>query len=58
MRPAPTLPRATVTFMLTDIEGSTHLLQRLGPLHRDLLAEHHRLLLEQVEAASGIRVSA
>jgi tetratricopeptide (TPR) repeat protein len=30
MRPAPALPTGTVTFLFTDIEGSTRLLQQLG----------------------------
>jgi class 3 adenylate cyclase len=38
------LPGGTVTFLFTDIEGSTGLLKRLGEGYADLLAEHHRLL--------------
>jgi class 3 adenylate cyclase len=32
------LPTGTVTFLFTDIEGSTRLLQRIGEVHRDLRA--------------------
>src|SRR5881394_2540240 len=34
------LPRGTVTFVFTDIEGSTDLLKRLGDGYRDLLSTH------------------
>ena len=40
------LPGGTVTFLFTDIEGSTGLLKRLGESYAGLLAEHHRLLRE------------
>jgi predicted ATPase/class 3 adenylate cyclase len=40
-----TLPTGTVTFLFTDIEGSTTLLQRLGDhQYADIIAEHRRLL--------------
>jgi class 3 adenylate cyclase/tetratricopeptide (TPR) repeat protein len=38
------LPSGTVTFLFTDIEGSTRLLKRLGDRYADALADHHRLL--------------
>src|SRR5215217_5047192 len=38
------MPRGTVTFLFTDIEGSTRLLKRLGESYADLLAEHRRVL--------------
>jgi class 3 adenylate cyclase len=48
------LPKGTVTFLFTDIEGSTELLKRLG---RDgyaaVLAEHTLLLQNAVTAAEG-----
>ena len=55
---APTLtrpeqPGGTVTLLFTDIEGSTRLLQHLGPRYADLLAAHHRLLRETFEAQGG-----
>ena len=40
------IPVGTVTFLFTDIEGSTQLLARLRDRYADLLAEHHRLLRE------------
>ena len=50
------LPSGTVTFLFTDIEGSTELLQRLGEQYPPLLGEHHRILQEAVEANGGVRV--
>lgn len=44
------LPLGTVTFLFTDIEGSTRLLQQLGDKFATLLTEH-RVLIEQVCAA-------
>jgi class 3 adenylate cyclase/tetratricopeptide (TPR) repeat protein len=38
------LPTGTVTFLFTDIEGSTRLLKRLGARYAEVLEEHHRLL--------------
>src|SRR3954447_21719801 len=38
------LPSGTVTFLFTDIEGSTRLLARLRERYVGVLAEHHRLL--------------
>ena len=38
------LPRGTVTFLFTDIEGSTRLLKQLGERYGIALGDHHRLL--------------
>jgi class 3 adenylate cyclase len=40
----PELPTGTVTFLFTDIEGSTRLLTRLPGRYAELLAEHQRVL--------------
>ena len=40
----PSLPSGTVTFLFTDIEGSTHLLHQLGDAYVNLLADQRRLL--------------
>jgi class 3 adenylate cyclase/DNA-binding NarL/FixJ family response regulator len=37
------LPGGTITFLFTDIEGSTRLLKRLGDDYTNLLGEHHDL---------------
>ena len=51
------LPRGTVTFLFTDIEGSTRLLHSLGPdAYADALAEHRRVLREAFVAHGGIEV--
>jgi class 3 adenylate cyclase len=47
------LPRGTVTFLFTDIEGSTRLLKELGEAYGAVLAEHQRLLREAFEAAGS-----
>ena len=56
MHPAPELPTGTVTFLFTDIEGSTRLLQQLGDAYPALLSEHHRLLRAAVEAGGGVAI--
>jgi predicted ATPase/class 3 adenylate cyclase len=38
------LPRGTVTFLFSDVEGSTRLLTRLPGRYADVLGEHQRLL--------------
>ncbi len=38
------LPAGTVTFVFTDIEGSTRLLQQFSDRYATLLSDHHRLL--------------
>lgn len=40
----PSLPSGTVTFVFTDIEESTALLQRLGDGYAGILAEHRRIV--------------
>jgi hypothetical protein len=38
------LPTGTVTFLFTDVEGSTRLLEEHGERYADLLEEHRRVL--------------
>src|SRR6266496_754764 len=52
----PGLPTGTVTFLFTDIEGSTRLLQRLGEGYRVVLERHHDLMRAAVRAANGHEV--
>ncbi|RIV37158.1 ATP-binding protein [Micromonospora radicis] len=47
------LPAGWVTFVFTDIEGSTRLAQLLGPGYRPVLAEHRRLLRRTIAATEG-----
>jgi predicted ATPase/class 3 adenylate cyclase len=48
------LPSGLVTFLFTDIEGSTRLAQLLGPDYRPVLAEHRRILLRALSAGQGV----
>jgi predicted ATPase len=50
------LPTGTVTFLFTDIEGSTRLLHELGDAYADALAEHRRLLREAFADHGGVEV--
>jgi predicted ATPase/class 3 adenylate cyclase len=50
------LPTGTVTFLFTDIEGSTRLLQELGDAYPDALAEHRRVLREAFARHGGVEV--
>ena len=47
------LPSGTVTFVFTDIEGSTALLKRLGDDYAGALAEHRRLIRDAFRARGG-----
>jgi predicted ATPase/class 3 adenylate cyclase len=47
------LPTGTVTFLFTDIEGSTRLLQHLGERYSQVLAEQRRLLRAAFQAHDG-----
>ncbi|MDR7458120.1 MAG: tetratricopeptide repeat protein [Armatimonadota bacterium] len=53
----PALPTGTVTFLFTDIEGSTRLLQTLGDRYPAVLAAHDDLLRTVFRAAGGVEVS-
>ncbi|MGH3331105.1 MAG: tetratricopeptide repeat protein [Nocardioidaceae bacterium] len=50
------LPLGVVTFLFTDIEGSTRLLQRLGDAYGEVLRTHHRLLRNSFGAHGGVEV--
>ena len=51
------LPGGTVTFLFTDVEGSTRLLQELGAEgYAAALAEHRRLLREAFSRHGGVEV--
>jgi class 3 adenylate cyclase len=49
-------PGGTVTFLFTDIEGSTRLLQDLGDDYGQVVADHRRLLREIFQKAGGHEV--
>jgi predicted ATPase len=50
------LPTGTVTFLFTDIEGSTRLLHELGDAYADALAEHREVLREAFARHGGVEV--
>lgn len=51
------LPSGTVTFLFTDIEGSTRLLHDLGPVgYAAALADHRRILRSAFGAHGGVEV--
>jgi predicted ATPase len=50
------LPSGTVTFLFTDVEGSTRLLQELGDRYPEVLAEHRRVLREAFARHGGVEV--
>lgn len=52
------LPHGTVTFLFSDIEGSTELSRRHGAAYGDLRAEHRRILREAFGAHRGHEVDA
>jgi len=47
------LPSGTVTFLFTDIEGSTALLRELGDRYADVLAQERSILRERLTEAGG-----
>ena len=48
------LPEGRVTFLFTDVEGSTQLLERHPAEYGRLIARHHELLEEAVERRGGV----
>ena len=49
----PQIPSGTVTFLFTDVEGSTRLLKQLREGYGDVLATHRRLLRAAVAEHGG-----
>lgn len=52
------LPTGTVTFLFSDVEGSTELVQRLGDRYGDVLGEHREIVRAEVAHAGGEIVDA
>lgn len=48
-----TLPTGTVTFLFTDIEGSTRLMQELGDKYVEAQVAHHAILREAFHSGNG-----
>jgi class 3 adenylate cyclase len=52
----PALPGGTVTFLFSDIEGSTRLLEQLGDRYGGVHRDHRRILRERLTEAGGQEV--
>jgi predicted ATPase len=52
----PDLPSGTVTFLFSDIEGSTSLLQELGDAYAEALAEHRGVFRAAFAEHGGVEV--
>ena len=50
------LPTGTVTFLFTDVEGSTGLVGTLGDAYGEAMSQHRRILREAVAASNGHEV--
>ncbi len=50
------LPAGTVTFLFTDIQGSTELLKKLGDQYADLLADQRRIMRAAFDQFGGQEV--
>ena len=50
------LPTGTVTFLFTDVEGSTQLLHDLGDAYAEVLGEHRRALRDCFARHDGVEV--
>jgi len=51
-----TQPSGTITFLFSDIEQSTHLLEKLGDRYADALAQHHEILRASIQKWNGREV--
>src|SRR5919201_876989 len=54
--PVSSLPSGTVTFLFTDIEGSTALLKTLGDGYADVLRQQRTILRETLGGAGGSEI--
>ena len=50
------IPSGTVTFVFTDVEGSTALLKELAERYGDVLGLHRRIVRETFGAAGGVEI--
>jgi class 3 adenylate cyclase len=50
------LPSGTVTFVFSDIEGSTTLLKALGDAYADVLSGHRELMRDCFTARGGVEI--
>jgi DNA-binding NarL/FixJ family response regulator/class 3 adenylate cyclase len=54
----PELPTGTVTFVFTDVEGSTKLVRDLGDSYVGVISDHRRLVREALAERNGYEVDA
>ncbi len=52
-----TLPIGTVTFLFTDIEGSTQLAQMFGADYAGLVADHFSIIRAEISTSDGVEVN-
>ena len=50
------LPEGDVTFLFTDIEGSTRMLHRLGDTFLGVLEDHRRILRDAFATHDGVEL--
>jgi predicted ATPase/class 3 adenylate cyclase len=50
------LPTGTVTFLFTDIEGSTRFLQRLGDGYRAVQDDHAQIMRRAIDEGEGVAI--
>ena len=50
------LPTGTVTFLFTDVAGSTRLLHEHGDAYAGLLAAHHEVVRNALDRHEGVEV--
>src|SRR5215216_4244847 len=48
-------PSGTITFLFTDIEGSTRLLDKMGDQYAVALSEHHEILRTAIQNGMGMK---
>ncbi len=56
LEPMSGLPSGTVTFLFSDIEGSTNLLKVLGDAYGDVLSDHRRLMRTSFSERGGVEI--
>ncbi|MGI9610616.1 MAG: adenylate/guanylate cyclase domain-containing protein, partial [Acidimicrobiia bacterium] len=52
-----TLPIGSVTFLFTDIEGSTQLAQKFGADYAGLVADHFAIIRAEISTSDGVEVN-
>jgi len=53
---SPAHPSGTITFLFTDIEGSTRLLEKMGSEYAIVLSDHHKIMRSAIQKWNGREV--